>query len=147
METWSYFSLSPQSTWWGQLHVWGWERCSAPSSLGYTEERTVWGALRALSSPEGLWRGCSCPQGPGSCSEGVDTAFRATDIMGRQESEAALADLWVCSEAVQNSWERNGFFNSLALKTPSATCSDKVRVCWMQPQAGCQISAGPRVQF
>ena len=51
------------------------------------------GALRALSSPEGLWRGCSCPQGPGSCSEGVDTVFRATDIMGREESEVALADL------------------------------------------------------
>ena len=137
-ETWSYFYHSPRSAWWDQLHMWGWERCSAPSCLGYTEEGTVGGAPRALSSPEGLRRECSCPQGPGSCSEGIDTAFRATEIVGRQESEAALADLWVCSEAIQNSWERNGFLNSLALKTPSATCSGKVRVCRMQPQAGCQ---------
>ena len=68
-ETWSYFYHSPRSAWWDQLHMWGWERCSAPSCLGYTEEGTVGGAPRALSSPEGLRRECSCPQGPGSCSD------------------------------------------------------------------------------
>lgn len=91
--------------------------------------RGLWRAPRVLSSPEAPQRGCSCPQVPAACSgESVQLPKPLTSGQRRERN-------WLTSEygeAVQNPWERNRFLNSLALKTPSATCSGKVRAGWMQ---------------
>lgn len=149
-ESWNYIPFfSPGSCCRSNGHSGSEERnhCMARPTPSFSGNWGWWetgkGVCGALSSPKG-------PQQASSYSQSQqrdlgEIAQLCKPLTRWRVKGAVLADLWVCSEAIQHPWEKNGFLNSLALKTPSATCPGKVRVYWTQPQAGCRISAGLKV--